>query len=145
MTQDLLTTRADLKKLAKLRLKEAEHLYRKGLYDGCVYLCGYVVECAMKARICRFLGLTGYPAHGEHSRIFKTHNFDLLKLLAGLQGEINVTKNRQLFENWSAATKWEPDQRYLPPGTYNKQQAADALASIKDDPNGVLTWLAKRW
>jgi len=76
-------TRNDLKKLARLRLKEAESLYRQGLYDGCVYLCGYVVECALKARICKFLKLSKYPSD-EHGKIFKTHNFGILKLLAGL-------------------------------------------------------------
>ena len=137
--------RDDLKKLARLRLKEAEQLYKKGLYDGCVYLCGYVVECALKARICRFLHLDTYPSEGEYGRIFRTHDFELLKLLAGLQGEISITSNKRLFENWSTATKWEPEQRYVRAGSSNRQQAADVLASIKDQPNGVLAWLAKKW
>jgi len=140
-----LLTRDDLKKLARLRLKEAEQLYRRGLYDGCVYLCGYVIECALKARICRFLGLISYRTEGEHGRIFKTHNFGILKLLAGLEAEIALTKNKQLFENWSAITKWEPDQRYARAGTCDRQRATDVLASIKDRPNGVFVWLAKRW
>lgn len=83
-------TREDLKKLAKQRLAEAQELYRKGLYDGCAYLCGYVVECALKARICRYLKLKEYPSSGEYGRIFKTHDFELLKLLAGLEGEIAI-------------------------------------------------------
>ncbi len=143
-TLDILS-RDDLKKLARLRLKEAECLYKQRMYDGCVYLCGYVVECAVKARICRFLGVASYPARGDRSRIFKTHDFGLLKLLAGLQSEIDVTRNKQLFENWSTATKWEPDQRYVRVGTYNRKQAAEVLASLRDRPNGVLTWLTRRW
>jgi HEPN domain-containing protein len=125
-------TRDDLKKLARLRLKEAEQLYRRGLYDGCVYLCGYVIECALKARICRFLGLTTYPTEGDHGRIFKTHNFGILKLLAGLEREITITKNKVLFENWPAATKWEPDQRYVRAGSSDRKRAAEILASIRD-------------
>jgi len=39
--------------LAKLRLREAEHLYNSGMYDGCVYLSGYVVEFALKAAFAR--------------------------------------------------------------------------------------------
>ncbi len=138
-------TRDDLKKLARLRLKEAEQLYQRRLYDGCVYLCGYVIECALKARICRFLGLTTYPMEGEHGRIFKTHNFGILKLLGGLEGEITITKNKVLFENWSAVAKWDPEQRYARAGSCDRKRAAEVLASIKDKPNGVFAWLTKRW
>jgi HEPN domain-containing protein len=134
-----------LKKLARLRLKEAEQLYQRRLYDGCVYLCGYVIECALKARICRFLGLTTYPTEGEHGRIFKTHNFGILKLLGGLEGEITITKNKVLFENWSAVAKWDPEQRYARAGSCDRKRAAEVLASIKDKPNGVFAWLTKRW
>ena len=138
-------TRNDLRRLARLRLKEAEHLYSEELYDGCVYLCGYVVECALKARICKFLGLAAYPADGEHGRIFKTHNFGILKLLAGLEGEITIAKNKKLFNNWSTATKWDTEQRYAPAGTCDRQRAAEVIASVKERPSGVLTWLTKRW
>lgn len=138
-------TRDDLKKLARVRLKEAEQLYQRGLCDGCVYLCGNVIECALKARICRFLGLTTYPTEGEHGRIFKTHNFGILKLLGGLEGEITITKNKALFENWSAAAKWDPEQRYARAGSWDRKRAAELLASIKDKPNGVFAWLTKRW
>jgi HEPN domain-containing protein len=134
----------DLKKLARLRLKEAESLYQQGFYDGCVYPCGYVVECALKARICKFLKLSEYPSDGEHGKIFKTHNFGILKLLAGLEGEITITKNKALFDNWSTATRWDPEQRYAPVGTSGQEEAEYILASIKGKPNGVLTWLIKR-
>ncbi len=46
-------TRNELKELAKLRLAEAEKLCDAGYYDGAAYLCGYAVEFALKARICR--------------------------------------------------------------------------------------------
>jgi len=41
-------TRNELKELAKLRLKEAETLFEAELYDGAVYLCGYVIEFALQ-------------------------------------------------------------------------------------------------
>jgi len=138
-----LATRKELQQLAKLRLAEAEHLYAKKLYDGAVYLSGYVIEFALKARICKLLKLQDYPS--EMSGLFKTHNFDVLKLLAGLTGDINVSKNKQLFDNWSIATSWKPDQRYSPKGTSDQKRAKEVLASLTDDPNGVLMWLSKRW
>jgi hypothetical protein len=138
-------TRADLKDLAKLRLEEAEYLYRKQLHNGSVYLCGYVVEFALKARICKVLKLQEYPDKSEIGRFFRTHDFEVLKLLAGLQNEITISKNTPLFNNWSIATRWKPEQRYMPVGTFGAQQAAIIISSIKDSPNGVLTWLSKRW
>lgn len=140
-----MATRKELQLLAKLRLAEAEHLYTKKLYDGAVYLCGYVVEFALKARICKLLKLTNYPDSGEMGRFFRTHDFDVLKFLGGLTGDITVSKNKALFDNWSTATSWKPEQRYSPRGTSDQKRAKEILASIKDDPNGILTWLTKRW
>jgi HEPN domain-containing protein len=102
-------TRVELKTLAKLRLAEAEHLYRKGFYDGRVHLCGYVVEFALKARICKILRLSDYP---EDLKGFETHNFDELKVVAGLKEVITIRKNTSLFNNWTTATKRTPEQRY---------------------------------
>jgi len=134
-------TRSDLKKLARLRLKEAEHLYRKGFFDGCLYLCGYVVEFALKARVCKVLRLTEYPVE----QYFRTHDRDRLRLLAGLQSEISVAKNSELFVNWSKVTEWDPELRYSPAGTCDNIKAGEMLDCIKSKPNGVLTWLTKRW
>jgi HEPN domain-containing protein len=140
-----LATRKELQQLAKLRLIEAEQLYAKRLYDGAVYLCGYVVESALKARICRHLRLPTYPERGEIGHFFKTHDFDVLKHLAGLADDITAAKNKLLYDNWSIVISWKPEQRYLPRGTYDQQRAKEVLASIQNVPNGVLTWLSKRW
>ena len=138
-------TRQELQELARVRLREAEHLYRAGLYDGCVYLCGYVVEFALKARICRVLRLEKYPDAGKFSALFKNHDFELLRRLAGLELSKELSKGTQLATNWSTATEWSPERRYTPVGTVNQKTASNVLASIKDRPNGVLTWLSKRW
>src|SRR5712691_3885633 len=115
-------------------------------FTTAVFTCvGYVVEFALKARICKILKLHEYPDKGEVGRIFKTHDFAVLKLFAGLQEEMTIAKNKPLFDNWSTATAWKPEQRYSPIGTYGAREATDVLSSIKDKPNGVLTWLSKRW
>ncbi len=81
-----MATRLELQQLACLRLNEAEALYNAGCYDGCAYLCGYVVELALKAAICATLGVAEYPEKGSRLReSFKTHDFDDLKLLAGME------------------------------------------------------------
>lgn len=45
--------KADLKATARARLRDAQVLLRGKRLDGAVYLCGYAVEIALKARICR--------------------------------------------------------------------------------------------
>jgi len=49
------TSRSDLQKIARARLRDADVLYRAQRYDGAIYLCGYAVEIALKARICKAL------------------------------------------------------------------------------------------
>jgi HEPN domain-containing protein len=135
--------RRQLQELARLRLREAEALYNARLYDGSVYLAGYSVELALKARICRILGLKEYPL--ELGQTFKVHNLEQLKALAGLTAQIVASKNKDLFDNWSKAVAWDPEQRYEAPGKYNAGTAKVVLDSIRAKPDGVLTWLSKRW
>jgi HEPN domain-containing protein len=135
-------TRKQLQELARLRLKEAEALHGAGFYDGSVYLAGYAVELALKARICRLLRIPEYP---QQLNSFKVHDLDQLKVLAGLTDAISITKNKDLFDNWSKAVNWDPEQRYEKSGTYNAATAKVILDSIRQKPNGVLTWLSKWW
>jgi HEPN domain-containing protein len=139
-----MVTRDDLKKLARLRLREAEALYREGLYDGAAYLCGYAIELALKARICKVLGIPEYPNSEKLKRVYAVHDLAQLLLLAGLQPKIKPA-NATLFRNWSVAVNWKPERRYEPPGTYSRQQALEILEAVRSRNQGVLQWLTKRW
>ena len=115
-----MATRRELQQLACLRLDEAEALFAASCYDGCAYLCGYVVELALKAAICSTLRVAEYPEKGSRLKeSFKTHDFDDLKLLAGM--EEAFTANSTLLANWSVASRWKPERRYW------RFQAGDAL------------------
>jgi hypothetical protein len=137
-------TRKELQELARLRLREADALYKAHLYDGCVYLAGYAVELGLKARICRVLRVNEYPS-GDLGKAFKVHSLNQLKILAGLTPDIDVRKNKELFDNWSKAVAWNPEQRYKSPGKYGASEARIILDSLTAKPNGVFTWLLKRW
>ncbi|MGB2624020.1 MAG: hypothetical protein WAN25_16880, partial [Candidatus Acidiferrum sp.] len=63
-------------------------LFAAGFFDGCAYLCGYVVELALKARICSTLNIDEYPEKGRLGDTFKTHGFDELRVLAGMEREL---------------------------------------------------------
>ena len=45
----------DIKDIARARLQDADILLTSGRYDGAIYLCGYAIELALKARICQTL------------------------------------------------------------------------------------------
>jgi HEPN domain-containing protein len=139
-----MTTRNQLKELALLRLREAQALFEAGLYDGAKYLAGYVVEFALKARICRILDVGEYPSTGELGRVYATHDLDRLLTLSGLRQKLGLS-NKAVFDNWSVATPWRPEQRYDAPGTVTKRDAEDILNAIRDKQHGVLTWIKKFW
>jgi len=140
-------TRNELKNLAKTRLQEAKVLFDKGLYDGACYLAGYVVELALKARICKILDLVEYPQSGEISRAFKTHRYDDLLILSGLERKFNDARgtNSSLHANWSLLRKWTEDIRYHPIGSKSKKDAEYVINALDNPEDGVFTWIKKRW
>lgn len=137
----------ELKILAETRLQEAKVLSGKNLYDGARYLLGYVVEFALKARICKILDMDEYPETGDISKTFKTHSYDILKKLAGLEKEFDKAKSlsKPLFDNWSLSTKWKEDFRYKPIGTNKIKDFQDAIDALEDQKDGVFTWIKKWW
>jgi HEPN domain-containing protein len=138
-----MATRQQLQNLARLRLREAEALFSAGLYDGCAYLCGYVVELALKARICATLNIDEYPEKRLRGG-FMTHDFDDLKLLAGMEREFSAF-NAVRLTNWSVATKWKPERRYEAEGSYDRAAAEEILNAVRTTPDGVLACISSHW
>ena len=137
--------RTELKALARQRLRDAEALYQAGDYDACFYLCGYVVELALKARICQVLNLDEYPEAGFRGA-FKTHDFNELKTLAALDHLLIPSPSHPgLYQNWITVLDWSPETRYSPVRTIAQQKALDLLNAVRAQPDGVFTWLKKRW
>ncbi len=137
-------TRNELKELAKLRLEEAEILFNADLYDGAVYLSGYAIEFALKARICRLLDTPEYPFAGKLKSAYAVHDFDQLLFLSGLKEKINLAPI-ELYANWSITIPWSPEIRYKPKGFVSKDEAEQILNAVRDKPNGVLKWIMKYW
>ena len=59
---------AELDNIARARIEDAKALLTAGRFDGATYLCGYAVEVALKARICRSLNWTEFPSTGSESQ-----------------------------------------------------------------------------
>lgn len=138
--------RATLRTVAKDKLKAAKILFRAGDYDTAGYLIGYVVECGLKAMICKRLNLNDYPDTGKHTDVFASHALDRLLVLSGYSRDIDLTKNPNLFNNWSKLTKdWKPEIRYTK-GAYSQALIYEKIAALEDPVDGLLVWFKKgKW
>jgi HEPN domain-containing protein len=135
-----MATRNQLKNLALLRRREAQVLFEAGLYDGARYLAGYVLELALKARICRILDFEEYPDTGDFRRLYATHDLDQLLKLSGLSRKLSLQEGA-LFDSWSTAALWKPERRYDVPGSSTLADVRDILIAI----DKVLGWIKRYW
>ena len=144
-------TRLDLQVLAENRLAEARTLNSSGQHDGAVYLAGYALEFALKARVCKILD-ADYPTE---FRCFLTHKFQELVKLAGLEKQLNQQRTVDLDfgNNWSvvvgasASTPqgWSEEWRYRKIGSVTAIDADLFLQALDDPRTGVFTWIKKLW
>lgn len=141
-----MVSRQTLRNLAKLRLKAAKTLFTAGDFDTAGYLIGYVVECGLKAMICKRLALTDYPDTGKHTDVFASHSLDRLLVLSGYSSQMVLSKNPELFDNWSKLTKdWKPEIRYNQ-GIYTGSVIAEKIEALENDPHGLLAWFKRgKW
>jgi hypothetical protein len=117
---------SDLKAIARARLDDARVLGKR--FDGAVYLSGYSVEVALKARICRTLKWNGFPdtaAEFKGLQSIKTHDLEILLRLSGVEGRIKT----KFLAEWSLVLDWDPEKRYRTVGQFTEQQATDTLAA----------------
>ncbi len=117
-----------LRAIAAGRLDDARQLLQAGRFDGAVYLCGYAVELALKARICDTLAWAGFPETPNEFRPYqslKTHSLEVL--LTFTAQEQNVKTN--FVGEWSEVSKWEPESRYKALGTVTQAKAQSMIDS----------------
>jgi HEPN domain-containing protein len=126
---------AELDRIAQARLGDAKALLAASRYDGAIYLCGYSVEVALKARICRALNWSDFPSTGgefQAYKTFQTHELDVLLRLSGQEVRIK----QQRFALWNAVAVWKSESRYSVVGTAQKLdaeamiQAAEQLIKV---------------
>ena len=123
-------TVAELRAVSAARLDDAQALFNSGRYDGVVYLCGYAVELALKARICETLNWDGYPATNREFRdyqSFRTHDLKVLLRLSGQENRII----QSMTDTWRAVSEWNPNLRYLIPGSASESDASLLLKQMR--------------
>jgi HEPN domain-containing protein len=136
--------RGDFQKIAEERLKDAEVLLQKKRYSGAYYLCGYVIECALKACIAKQTKEHDFPPERKVIEAVYTH--DLAKLIksAGFE-EIfreHCTKDKIFGINWGVVQGWNETSRYE---EYDQKKVLDIFQAITDKKHGVLQWVKQRW
>ena len=121
--------RAELRRLAQARLADAQALRFAGGYDGAIYLAGYAVELALKARICDTLRWSWFLSRrGEFNNYqsLRTHNLNVLLDFSSIQSRV-----RSDYEAaWGAVESWNPDWRYLPVGSTSEAVCLEMLEAV---------------
>ncbi len=101
-----------LRSTARGYLRAAKLLRTRRSYDASVYLCGYAVEIALKARICKVLKwATGFPETNaefqDKGTLLKTHNLKVLLEYTAIQDQVQLN----LLNEWSLLVKWSPPHK----------------------------------
>jgi HEPN domain-containing protein len=139
-------TGPQLRDLARGRLKVARSLIDAGDHTLAVEMMGMALECALKACICKTLGLRHYPdfdgSKKEESHFFRSHEYARLLLLAGLQTDFELRPgNKRKYQNWSDSTTWDVSQRYSAMDTYTKEEAEVIYRGLTKSATGVITFI----
>ena len=117
--------------IATARLEDAKLLFANERPEGALYMGGYAVELALKARICTTLSWPGFPekrSEFENLTSFKTHKLDVLLTLSGQEQRI---KSEFLWE-WSTVAKWDPEARYRPIGQTPRWDVELLLIAVEE-------------
>jgi HEPN domain-containing protein len=140
--------RKKLQNLAKTRVKDAKALLGRKRWSGAYYLCGYVIECALKACLLRHLGESG-SVFGDQNYLKKladcwTHDLVKLVNLAGLDADFGAARgaNAALARFWAVTKDWKETSRYE---EKTEAEARELYEAVSHKPDGVFRWIQSRW
>jgi hypothetical protein len=121
---------------AEQRLTSAEVLYKNDLYLDCIYIGGYVVECALKALILARIPKNNRLSYElDYFRGSVAHDYEYLKGLLNKQG---IVKPREVIKPFQKIATWSTDLRYEV-GRGNPKEADAFLISVKV----ILDWVKR--
>jgi hypothetical protein len=134
--------RSDFQELAELHLQHANALLDAQLYS--YYMCGYVVECALKACICKKTNQFDFYPRPDQARDAWTHKYAKLIGLADVVKKLDDDRRADVTLNiyWNTVEGWSENSRYEPSG---KKEAEDLLAAVSDPVHGVLACIKRHW
>ena len=128
--------RNDLRRLARIRLKEARALSEAQCFDGAYYLCGYAVECGLKACIAKATRRSEFPDL-EKVKASYTHNLTNLVKQAGLEAALQAeaASDPDFDLNWTIAKDWSEKARYA---QHDEKKARDLYRAVTNRQHGVM-------
>jgi hypothetical protein len=136
-------TKANLEKLAQMRLDDAVLLWHHRKASSAYYLSGYAVELAFKACICKLFQPDVIPDKAFVNAIY-THQFSELLKVAGLTQDFETDSKADpvLATNWVITCKWNEASRYE---LHDTMSAAALIGAIIEPQHGVFQWVKKHW
>jgi len=136
--------RTNLQELSKTRIKEARVLLDKGYPAGAYYLCGYSIECALKACVASQTKEHDFP---DKQMAQKSHTHNLVELfsLSGFYQDFKTDWQSypKLELNWGIVSNWSEISRYTLDNNIN--DAKDIYRACVSPRVGVLSWIRNRW
>jgi HEPN domain-containing protein len=134
--------RFEFQNLATERLQDAVALLNAGRFACAYYVCGYAVECALKACIAKKTRQDDFPP--KDGGRYYIHDVAKLLEIAGLGPRFADEANKdQVFRaNWAVVKDWSEESRYL---SREQEQAQEILIAVNDVEHGVLRWLRENW
>lgn len=136
--------RSDFQQLADLHLEHAKALLDAQLYSGAYYVCGYAVECALKACICRQTSEFDFYPHPKVVQTAWSHKLTDLVRLAGLNEKMEDERrnDKELGVNWKIVEDWSENSRYE---LHRQHEAEDLFSAVADRSHGVLACIRRYW
>jgi hypothetical protein len=136
--------RNDFQELAELHLQHAKALLDAQLYSGAYYICGYVIECALKACICSRTNEFDFYVHPDLARKAWSHRFASLIEVSGLEEEVEAARQADaaLELKWVEVDNWSEGSRYE---RHRQDEAEDLFAAVCDPVHGVLACIKRFW
>ena len=136
--------RFDLQKMAAERVADAAALLAAERYQAAYYLCGYAIECAVKACIARKTREFDFP---DRKVVNDSYVHDLTKLLTvadlAKAHQDEVERSEPFATNWFIVRNWSEASRY--DSSIKPEESWRLFRAVTDEPNGVLEWLKKLW
>lgn len=136
--------RFDLQKMAEERVADAAALLDAGRFQAAYYLCGYAVECALKACIARKVREFDFPDRKVVNDSY-VHNLTKLLTVSGIDElyDDEAGRNSAFARNWNIVKDWSEVSRYDPAIT--ETEALAFFLAVTDPTDGVLAWLKTLW
>ncbi len=150
-----MANRDSFKQVARARIRTLNILMKEEDWEGAAYIMGHVLECALKALICRTLRLESYPTEKDQPKIaalFLNHEFQALLKISGMENVFSDRGPKAIWQNWSDFTIEFPGNwtlmRYEPnkaPRNWDDLKVKGLYTNLMGKPNGIVTQIKRRW